>query len=121
MTALRRLAIGFSTDWSHTRAYSFAGRESAGSGPYYVHWDGGNGPYGEEWSDAPRDAQGVLLTKPHRTYHAVRIAQYALQKHSVWYATGNESAKEEFLSQARWLRDSQREREGVAGLYVFDF
>lgn len=118
MSALRRLALGFPLTWSHRRQHSFAGREHAGSGPYYVEWEPGNGVFGEEWNMAPRDVNGVLLTGSY--YHPIRIAQFALHRHAKWLETRDEAARADFLAQAAWLRDHQQGR-GVPGLYRFAF
>lgn len=118
MSALRRLALGFPLDWSHRRGYSFSGNAKAGAGPYYIEWNAGSGVFGEQWDEAPRDPNGVLLTGPY--YHPIRIAQFALHRHSAWLACGSESARAAFLAQAVWLRDNQQQR-GVPGLYRFTF
>ena len=121
MTALRRAALAFPLDWSHRRAYSYAGRQRAGEGPYYVRWDGGTGTFGEDWTASPRDERGVLLTYRAKVYHAIRIAQYALQQYGEWHATGQDTARQQFLLHAQWLRDNQQSSHGIEGTYVFDF
>jgi D-glucuronyl C5-epimerase C-terminus len=120
MTALRRLALGFPVGaWSHRRPYSLHGLSDPGAGPYFVEWDPGHGVYGEDWHDAPFDAQGVLLSGPARAYHPILIAQFALHRFDLWYATRNAAARRDFLAQATWLRD--RQDDGITGLYRFDF
>lgn len=119
MSVRQRLALGFPINWSHSRVHCYQGVSAAGKGPYYVQWDQGGGTYGENWLVAERDANGVLMTNG--SYHAVRIAQYGLQQHTEWCANGDPNARKEFLRQATWLRDSQRVRGNVAGLYLFDF
>ena len=120
MTALRRLALGFPVVWKHQRPYSFSPTQDVATGPYFIEWDPGHGTYGEDWCDAPLDASGVLLSEPSRAYHPIRIAQFALHRFGVWYHTGDRDARQDFLAQARWLRDNQR-ADTVPGLYHFDF
>ncbi|MGA9274555.1 MAG: D-glucuronyl C5-epimerase family protein [Candidatus Cybelea sp.] len=120
MTALRRLALGFPITWSHKRCHSLHGLESAGAGPYFIEWDPGSGTYGEDWNGAPFDDDGVLLSGPTRVYHPIRIAQFALHRFDIWYATRNAAARGDFLAQAKWLRDRQHD-DGVTGLYRFEF
>jgi heparosan-N-sulfate-glucuronate 5-epimerase len=121
MTALRRLALAFPSSWSHRRPYLYDGRQQAGRGRYYVRWDGGSAVYGEDWIGAPHDDKGVLLTGRDRHYHPIRIAQCALQRYTLWCEGRDLQDGEVFLAQARWLRDNQRERESIGGLYLFDF
>lgn len=118
MSALRRLALGFPLNWSHRRNSSFAGREHAGTGPYYVEWDPGNSVFGEQWNSSQRDVNGVLLTGSY--YHPIRIAQFALHRHAKWLETGDPGARADFLVHAAWLRDRQQAR-GIPGLYRFAF
>ena len=120
MTALRRLALGFPMAWSHRRPYSLEGVANPGAGPYFIEWDPGHGVYGEDWDGAPVDDAGVLLSGPSRAYHPIRIAQFALHRFDLWYATRNAAPRGDFLAQARWLRDRQQDV-GVTGLYRFDF
>ncbi|MGA8099370.1 MAG: D-glucuronyl C5-epimerase family protein [Candidatus Cybelea sp.] len=121
MTALRCFALGFPVGGrSHRRPYSLHGLSSAGTGPYFIEWDPGHGVYGEDWDGAPFDTDGVLLSGPARVYHPIRIAQFALHRFDLWYATRNAAARRDFLAQATWLRDRQR-IDGIAGLYRFDF
>jgi hypothetical protein len=120
MTALRRVALGFPVGWSHQRSYTLHGLGNAGAGPYFIEWDPGHGIYGEDWSGAPVDAAGVLLSGPARAYHPIRIAQFALHRFDIWYATRDAVARGDFLAQATWLRDRQHD-DGVAGLYRFEF
>lgn len=120
MSALRRVALGFPLAWSHRRRYSFLSLKRPGQGPYFIEWDPGNGVYGEDWVDAPRDEAGVLLSSPSRSYHPIRIAQFALHRFGVWHHTADPSARRDMLEQAAWLRDRQQDGE-CAGLYLFDF
>ncbi len=118
MSNLRRLALGFPTDWSHRRGHSFAGHRKAGCGPYYIEWDPGSGVFGEDWNSAPRDSSGVLMTGAH--YHPIRIAQFALHRYGEWLHSSSQVARIDFLAQATWLRESQQKR-GIPGLYRFGF
>lgn len=118
MTALRRLALAFPLNWKHRRGFAFDGCAQAGIGRYYVEWDPGNGIFGEDWSTASRDANGVLLTGSH--YHPIRIAQFALHRYGVWMQSGDPGANADFLAQAEWLRENQQSS-GIAGLYRFAF
>ena len=120
MSALRRVALGFPLAWSHRRGYSFSSLERPGEGRYFIEWDPGSGVYGEDFTDAPRDARGVLLSGPSRSYHPIRIAQFALHRFGVWHDTSDASARKDVLDQAAWLRD--RQEDGArAGLYRFEF
>lgn len=120
MTTFRRLALGFPLSWSHRRAHVWAGTSQAGTGPYYVRWDPGTGVYGEDWTNAPFDERGVLLSGRARHYHPIRIAQFALHRHDLWSSTDDPGARADFLAQAAWLRDRQ-EPTFPAGAYRFDF
>jgi heparosan-N-sulfate-glucuronate 5-epimerase len=120
MSALRRVALGFPLAWSHRRGYSFSSLERPGEGRYFIEWDPGNGVYGEDWTDAPRDAAGVLLSEPSRSYHPIRIAQFALHRFGVWHDTADARARKDVLDQAAWLRDRQEDGER-SGLYRFEF
>lgn len=120
MMTLRRVALGFPMTWSHRRGFTFSKDASAGTGPYFVEWDPGSGTFGEDWIDAPRDAQGVLLTGKQRAYNPIRIAQFALHHFGRWYTGGDANSRAEFLKQAAWLRDRQQSR-GIPGLYRFEF
>ena len=108
----------FPLDWSAKRAYRLP---SAPLGPYYIEWDSGTGPYGEHWSDAPLDGNGVLLTGAARAYHPIRIAQFGLHRHARWCTSRADADREAYLAQARWLAANARERDGVAGCLIFDF
>jgi hypothetical protein len=118
MSAWRRFAIGFPLSWSHRRSYDLSALERPGRAPYFIGWDPGNGTYGEQWTDAPRDREGVLLTPPCARYHPIRIAQFALFCYGRWHAVQDRAAREAFLAQARWLRDAAVPE---TGLYRFQF
>ena len=120
MSLLRRISLGFPTDWTHRRGWSLEATRKPGAAPYFIEWDPGNGVYGEDFTTAPRDAEGVLLFGAGRWYHAIRIAQFALHRYAVWQATGSAEARADFFAQARWFRDSRHDGP-VEGLYVFDF
>ena len=47
------------------------------------------------------------LSGPARAYHPIRIAQFALHRFDLWYATRNAAARRDVLAQATWLRDRQ--------------
>jgi len=119
MPVLRRLALGFPTDWSHRRPYDLPSADFPTPGPYYVEWDPREGVFGEDWNSALRDQDGVLYDR--FGYHAIRICQYALHLYSAWLRTGNEEVREAFFNQAGWLRDKQQRRKDVDGLYLFSF
>ena len=118
MSALRRLALGFPTEWSHRRTFELPS-SGVELGPYYVRWDAGGGIFGEDWNKAARDREGILCDGP--GYHPIRIAQYALHLHGEWLRDGFGETRARFVQQACWLRDGQRRRENVDGMYVFDF
>jgi heparosan-N-sulfate-glucuronate 5-epimerase len=118
---IRSALLGFPINWKHSRPYHLPDLQRQALGPYYIEWDPGTGVYGEDWTIAPYDAEGVILTAGIRKYHAVRIAQYGLHNYNIWLRTRSSNARVAFLSQARWLRDNQVERGGVSGCYVFDF
>lgn len=118
ISAIRRLALAFPADWSHRRACELPSG-GVDPGPYYVRWDPRDGIFGEDWDVATHDRNGVLCDGP--GYHPIRIAQYALHLHDAWLRDGSDAALARFGMQARWLRDEQRRRGRVSGLYVFDF
>lgn len=120
MSVLRRMALGFPLVWSHRRGYDFESISDPGASPYFIEWDPGNGVYGEDWTNAPFDSGGVLLSGPARYYHAIRIAQFALHRFGAWRRFGDLDARREFLAQAVWLRDCQQ-HDGVPGAYRFSF
>jgi len=120
VSVLRRVALGFPLAWSHRRAYCLESLSDPGRSPYFIEWDPGNGTYGEDWTNAPRDASGVLLSGRERYYHAIRIAQFALHRFGVWRRTGDVAARADVLAQAAWLRDCQQ-NDGIPGLYRFAF
>ena len=120
MSTLRRIALGFPITWSHRRSYRFDALERPGEAPYFIEWDPSHGVYGEDWTDAPFDSNGVLLSRPGRCYHPIRIAQFALHRYGVWRETGEKSARADFLAQAAWLRDNQSNGESE-GSYRFSF
>lgn len=120
MTALRRFALGFPVTWSHRRACSFDAVADPGNAPYFISWDPGSGVYGEDWTVAPFDERGVLLSGPRKDYHPIRIAQFALHRFGIWAASGDIASRDDFLAQATWLRDNQA-RGAVEGLYRFEF
>jgi hypothetical protein len=115
---LRSLALAFPLDWSVKRPYRLPAN---GLGQYYIEWQPGGGTYGEDWTDAPQDADGVLLTRGVAQYHPVRIAQFGLHSHARFLETGDVRARADFMAQARWLASNQVERDGVAGCYVYGF
>ncbi len=120
VSVLRRVALGFPLTWSHRRAYGLESIADPGSSPYFIEWDPGNGVYGEDWTGAPRDSSGVLLSGPERYYHAIRIAQFALHRFGVWHRSGDLEARTDVLVQAAWLRDCQQ-NDGIPGTYRFAF
>lgn len=113
----RQLALGFPLSWSHQRAWSFESIGRPGEASYFVDWDPGDGVYGERWTNAARDRDGVLLAGKTQSYHPTRIAQYALHRFGLWRANSDAAAKADFLAQARWLRDHQH----AGGVYRFEF
>jgi hypothetical protein len=90
-------------------------------GPYYVDWDPGDGAWGEAWTSAPFDADGVILTAQGLRYHPVRIAQYGLHEHRAWLRDGAPASRAAFMAQAAWLRGHQTRREAATGAYAYDF
>ncbi len=64
MSVLRRIALGFPLSGRTARRTGSTRSRKPGKGPYFIEWDPGSGVYGEDWSGAPRDAKGVLLTGP---------------------------------------------------------
>lgn len=117
MSVMRRVALGFPLEWGHRRGYSFAAIDAPGNAPYFIKWDAGTGTYGEDFSCAQRDANGTLLSGRDRQYHHIRIAQFALHRHGVWLASAEPAARDDFLAQARYLRDHQE----PGGTYRFAF
>jgi hypothetical protein len=119
--SLNRAARAFPLDWSVRRPYRVYDPSAGELGTYYIRWSGGYDALGEEWDDAPFDEHGTLLSLPQRFYHATRIAQYALEQHARWKEGGGGWRLQAFTAQARWLRDNQVTRNGVAGCYPFPF
>ncbi len=115
---LRRIALGFPTDWSHRRPYNLPSG-AGGLGPYYVEWDPGHGVFGEDWERGRRDADGVLRDAV--GYHPIRIAQFSLHLNASLGREGGTQLRDRFIAQARWLRDNQCRRGEVDGLYAFGF
>lgn len=115
---LRSIALAFPLDWSVKRPYRLPSEEA---GPYYIEWQPGTGTYGEDWTRAPRDADGVILTHGVARYHPVRIAQFGLHSHALFVDSGDQDAHRAFVAQARWLSANQQYRKGVAGCYVYEF
>ena len=119
---LRRAALGFPlTSWSHRRPWNADSVAHPGAGRYFIEWDPGNGVYGEDWDDAPRDRAGVLLSGPQHHYHPIRIAQFALHRFAVGRAAANSEALADFIAQAQWLRDNQADDAAIPGIYRFNF
>lgn len=114
---LRQLALAFPLQWNHRRRFALPGGTL---GNYYIAWDPGRGVFGEDWNTMPRDENGVLLTGGEKHYHAITISQYALYRYERWQE-GDGAALEDFLVQARWLRDNHRLHRAVSGCYVFEF
>jgi D-glucuronyl C5-epimerase C-terminus len=120
MSLLRRLALGFPRDWTHRRGWSLDAIREPGAAPYFIEWDPGSGVYGEDFTTAPRGAEGELLFGDQGSIHPIRMAQFALHRYSIWQATGDAEARADFFAQAQWFRD--RGDDGpIPGLYVFDF
>lgn len=117
MSAIRRLALGFPLGWNHHRGYDLSALHEPGAAPYFITWEPGTGVYGEDFTVAPRDAAGVLLSGAAKHYHFIRIAQFALHRYGVWRTTEDERARADFLAQATFLRDAQR----PDGAYRFAF
>lgn len=120
MSVLRRIARGFPLTWEHRRSYVLDSVRDPGAAPYFIEWDPGSGVYGEDWVDAPRDRNGVLLGTPERYYHPIRIAQFGLHQFGVWRRNSSHAARADFLAQAGWLRDHQQ-NDGITGTYRFAF
>ena len=119
MSTLRRLALGFPLTWSHRRKWSLKSLAHPGAEEYFIEWDPSNSLYGEEWTAAPRDQNGVLLSGPQRYYHPIRIAQFALHRYGVFCRTSDPNAKADVLDQATWFRD--RQTGNIEGSYPFEF
>ena len=115
---MRSFALAFPLDWNVKRPYRMP---LDGIGPYYIEWQPGGGTYGEDWTDAPRDPDGVILTRGAAQYHPVRIAQFGLHSHARFLETRDRSALRDFMAQAHWLAARQRSCKGVAGCYVYEF
>jgi hypothetical protein len=119
--ALHRASVAFPLNWSHRREYRPYESLRGQLGPYYIEWDPGHGKFGEGWDNSRFDAHGVLLTGRQRMYHPIRIAQYGLQQHSLWYKNGDLRSRAAFLAQSRWLLENQQRRRCIEGCYPFPF
>jgi hypothetical protein len=120
MNTLNRAAVAFPLNWRHSRPYR-AYDKAEELGPYYVRWDEGGGPYGEGWSTERFDARGVLVSGLDRTYHPIRIAQFALEQFGLWREHGDVRARQRFLAQSRWLLEHQQLQRNIPGCYPFPF
>ncbi|MFY9710208.1 MAG: hypothetical protein WAK88_08575, partial [Candidatus Cybelea sp.] len=110
MSVLRRIALGFPVrSWSHQRAWCVDSLAQPGARRYFIEWNPDSSVYGEDFDGAPRDAGRVLLSGPQRHYHPIRIAQFALHRFGIWCTARDPIARADFLAQADWLRDRQRE------------
>ena len=103
------LARRFPVDWKMVRRF----RVPAGKlgEPFPIVFDPGGGIFGERWNAF--DENGVLYKG---LYNPVSIAQYGLHCHAS-VCDGDESARDAFLIQARYLRDAQR----ADGTYGYTF
>jgi heparosan-N-sulfate-glucuronate 5-epimerase len=115
---LESLLRAFPVDWNVKRPYRLP---SGSLGPYYIEWQSGSGPYGENWDNAPLDAEGTLLSGSARSYHPIRIAQFGLHSHARWCVTRASADHAAFLAQARWLAANARDRAGVPGCLIYEF
>jgi hypothetical protein len=121
MSLLRRIALGFPvSSWSHQRAWCVESLAEPGARRYFVEWNPDGSVYGEDFDEAPKDAKQVLLSGPQGHYHPIRIAQFGLHRFGLWSKNRDLAARADFLAQADWLRDGQRD-DVAPGLYVFDF
>ena len=82
--------------------------------PYYLSWLPGGGSFGEHWTHARFDRDGVIRCGPF--YNPVTIANYALYNYELLHG-GTVSARTPFLAQAGYLVRSQRED----GAYPYGF
>lgn len=119
MSMLRRLALGFPMNWSHRRRWSLKSLAHPGAEEYFILWDPSGSLYGEEWTGAPRDPQGVLLSGAQRYYHPIRIAQFALHRYGLYCRASDPLARKDFMAQALWFRD--RQSGTIEGSYPFEF
>lgn len=107
--------------WGAARPYVLPSASPSRVGPYYIDWHPGDGPWGESWTSAPFDGDGVILTPRGDRYHPVRIAQYGLHRHREWLADRTPASRAAFLAQAAWLRRHQTRRAAAFGAYPYDF
>jgi len=117
----RSLALAFPVRWEADRPYRLASPDGDTLGPYYIDWFPGQQTLGEDWTCAPFDERGVILTPQGGKYHPVRIAQFGLHHHAAWLANADRRSHANFLHQARWLRDHHMQINGVPGAYAYDF
>ncbi len=82
--------------------------------PYYLSWLPGGGSFGEHWTRARFDRDGVIRCGPY--YNPVTVANYALYNYELLH-DGTASARVPFLAQAEYLVRSQRED----GAYPYEF
>lgn len=92
----------FPLRWELRRGYRLPSRDSAQ--PYYISWHAGPRPRGEGWTEAPRDADGVLMTGNY--YNPVRISQFALYSYAR-AVRGDARARAAFFAQANYLARAQ--------------
>lgn len=83
---------------------------------YYV-WCPGDHPDTVPYlAPVPRDSAGIVMNRYYwlrgAVYNPTTIAQWAMNNYEYWLHTGDERAKAEFLSHARWLRDRGMDSRG---------
>lgn len=103
-----QVRVPFLQGWKLSRGYRVWRMQPRGRlGPYYIDWRPSGGIFGEDWLHAPHDAAGVVVTSQ-RDYDPVCIAQYALHEHARYLGSRDDTARQAFLAQANWLRDTAR-------------
>lgn len=109
MSMLLDLRRHFPLSWKMVRRCRMPSGEMGE--PYYVSFQPGGGVFGEQWNSF--DADGVLYKN---AYNPVSIAQYALYCYDR-FKSGDADSRPRFLTQARYLRDSQ----SPGGTYIYGF
>lgn len=109
---LREVSRHFPLTWRMSRPYRLPSSQQGE--PYYLSWFPGGGPFGERWTRAQFDRNGVIRLGSF--YNPVTVANFALHNYEL-LCDGLESARASFLAQAQYFLRAQRED----GAFPYEF